>query len=157
RGPSGGARVLSVRCAAYGERWRLGPLSDLVRVAIGLPDQPSVAVTRAVAEERLRRVSQIVGRRTGVAPRLHSDQLLALLGYADPPGDRGAGLPTDRVGGSERREADATPGAVADLLSALASEAPLVVIVDDLHDASPPTVDGLGATLNRLTGPVLVV
>src|SRR5262249_27644140 len=35
---AGGARVLSVRCAAYGERWRMGPLADLVRVAVGLPD-----------------------------------------------------------------------------------------------------------------------
>ena len=56
---TGGARVLSVRCAAYGERWRLGPLADLVRAAIGLPDQPGAAATRAVAEERLRRAGQI--------------------------------------------------------------------------------------------------
>ena len=32
-----GARVLSVRCAAFGERRRLAPLADLVRAAIGLP------------------------------------------------------------------------------------------------------------------------
>src|SRR5262249_54461252 len=78
---AGGVRVLSVRCAAYGERWRLGPLSDLVRSAVGLPDQPSVAATRSVVEERLRRVAQIVERRTGTPPRLHTEQLLALLGY----------------------------------------------------------------------------
>ena len=30
------------------------------------------------------------------------------------------------------------------------------MIVDDLHDASPRTVDALGATINRLAGPVLV-
>jgi hypothetical protein len=142
---AGGARVLSVRCAAYGERWRLGPLSDLVRVAVGLPDQASVAVTRPVAEERLRRVAQIVERRTGAAPRLRHEQLLALLGYADPPieGDRvmrgaRAGLPRrDQLGGGARElttaDADAAPAAVAELLSALAAEAPLVVIVDDLH------------------------
>jgi hypothetical protein len=52
---TGGARVLSVRCAAYGERWRLGPLSDLVRAAVGLPDQSSVAVTRWWRRSGLRR------------------------------------------------------------------------------------------------------
>jgi class 3 adenylate cyclase/tetratricopeptide (TPR) repeat protein len=154
-----GARVLSVRCAAYGERWRLGPLADLVRVAIGLPDQPSAAVTRAVAEERLRRVSQMVERRTGAAPRLQSEHLLALLGYADPPTvDHDRGMASDRPRVLRRGgDTGAAPTAAAELLSALAAEAPLVVIVDDLHDASPPTVDALGSMLNKLNGPVLVV
>jgi class 3 adenylate cyclase/tetratricopeptide (TPR) repeat protein len=154
RGAGGPARVLSVRCAAYGERWRLGPLADLVRVAIGLPDTPGVS--RSMVEERLRRVSQLVERRAGQRPRLRADQLLALLGFADPPLSRDtrlehAGL--DQTDG----EAEAAPAAVADLVSALAVEAPVVVIVDDLHDASPQTVDALGAMLNRLAGPVLVV
>ena len=157
-GAGGGARVLSVRCAAYGERWRLGPLADLVRAAIGLPDQPSVAVTRLVAEERLRRVGHIVERRTGVAPRLQIEQLLALLGYADPPMDRD--LRPDRTApnrGIDEATANRYPGAVAELISSLADDAPVVVVVDDLQDASPATVDALGATLNRLVGPVLVV
>jgi class 3 adenylate cyclase/tetratricopeptide (TPR) repeat protein len=155
----GGARVLSVRCAAYGERWRLGPLADLVRVAAGLPDQPNANATRAVAEERLRRVSQMVQRRTGRAPRLAIDQLLALLGYADPPAvaeavqvvPEGIGIPRPET------SADAAPMAVAELLSALATEGPLVIAVDDLHDASPRTVDALGATINRLDGAILVL
>jgi class 3 adenylate cyclase/tetratricopeptide (TPR) repeat protein len=152
---TGGARVLSIRCAAYGERWRLGPLSDLVRVAIGLPDQ-TVGPSRAVAEERLRRVAGIVERRTGTLPRLQTEQLLALLGYAEVPVDRPAHLGADRVDRSDT-DTEAAPAAVAELLSALAAEAPLVVIVDDLHDASPQTVHALGATLNRLVGPVLVM
>ena len=119
-----------------------------------------------MVEERLRRVAQIVERRTGAAPRLQIEQLLALLGYADQPPERADRLRLERS--SRRRtdgpavrapdaDADAAPTAVAELLSALAGEAPLVVIVDDLHDASPQTVDALGATLNRLVGPVLVV
>ncbi len=156
-GPGHGVRVLSVRCAAYGERWRLGPLSDLIRNAIGLPDQPSVAATRAVAEERLRRLTQNVERVTGVPARLHTEQLLALLGYADA--DAGAVRPELERPGADRPEAEAKAGptAVAQLLCLLAMEAPLVVIVDDLHDASPDTVDELGATLSRLVGPILVV
>jgi class 3 adenylate cyclase/tetratricopeptide (TPR) repeat protein len=149
-----GARVLSVRCAAYGERWRLGPLSDLVRAAVGLPDQP---VTRPVAEERLRRVAQIVQRHTGASPRLQTERLLGLLGYADAGLDANIRVERGRAGEDGDADADAVPAAVAELLSALAAEAPLVVIVDDLHDASPPTVDALGAMLNRLAGPVLVV
>jgi Adenylate and Guanylate cyclase catalytic domain. len=170
----GGARVLSVRCAAYGERWRLGPLADLVRAAIGLPDPGTVAVSRAMAEERLRRVAAVIGRRTGQTPNLPIEQLLTLLGYPESRnGDHTAGdsvADDDRalVGMSEGR-ADTTgtppddrrrngaPEAAAELLSALARDAPVVVIVDDLHDASPATVDALGAMLGHLTGPVLVV
>jgi class 3 adenylate cyclase/tetratricopeptide (TPR) repeat protein len=154
RGSGGGARVLSVRCAAYGERWRLGPLSDLVRAAVGLPDEPSVAATRAVAEERLRRVARMVERRTGTLPCLQIEQLLALLGYADPGLDRDGRLGAERP---VETEVQTTPEAVAELLSALALEAPLLVIVDDLHDASHQTVDALGAMLSRLSGPVLVM
>jgi class 3 adenylate cyclase len=94
RGAGGGARVLSVRCAAYGEHRRLAPLADLVRSAIGLPAEPSAAATRAAAEERLRRLIHLVERATGTAPRIQSDLLLALLGY----GDLAAGQP-ERPGG----------------------------------------------------------
>src|SRR5262249_9035704 len=52
---------------------------------------------------------------------------------------------------------EALPAAVADLLSGLATETPAVVMVDDLHDASPESVDALGAMLSRLAGPVLVL
>src|SRR6185312_910965 len=37
------------------------------------------------------------------------------------------------------------------------AEAPLVVIVDDLHDATASTVDALGRTLSLLEGPVVVL
>ncbi|MBX6356060.1 MAG: adenylate/guanylate cyclase domain-containing protein, partial [Micromonosporaceae bacterium] len=53
-----GARVLSVHCAAFGERRRLAPLADLVRTAIGLPPDTASAATRQVVEERLRRLGQ---------------------------------------------------------------------------------------------------
>ncbi len=195
---TGGARVLSVRCAAYGERWRLGPLADLVRAAVGLPDPATTTVARAAAEERLRRVAQVIARRTGTAPHLSTEQLLALLGFPDSPGRASARRGTDRPGGpggvgADRTDADRAgldrtdldggqgdptgldrttprdqspdgrprkddaPAAVAELLSALALDAPVVVIVDDLHDASPATVNSLGAMLGRLVGPVLVV
>jgi class 3 adenylate cyclase/tetratricopeptide (TPR) repeat protein len=152
-GTGGGARVLSVRCAAYGERRRLAPLADLVRIAIGLPDQPG-ATNRAAAEERLRRVGPMVRRRTGTLPTLAAEPLLTLLGYGSPAIDHDGRLGGDRpsVDGE-----DTVPTAVAELLSALATEAPLVIVVDDLHDASAATVDALGVALSRLTAPALVI
>ncbi|GAB3967487.1 hypothetical protein GCM10027615_17040 [Plantactinospora veratri] len=154
-----GARVLSVKCAAFGERRRLAPLADLVRAAVGLPDGPATAVTRPVVEERLRRLGQRLSRyRPDPAP-VAVDLLLALLGYAELPAAHGtvpAG-PAEWSAGDTGPDADAIPAAVAELLSALAAERPLAVIVDDLHDATPETTDALGVTLSRLTGPVLVL
>ncbi|MGS2612994.1 adenylate/guanylate cyclase domain-containing protein [Micromonospora sp. LZ34] len=150
-----GARVLSVRCAAFGERRRLAPLADLVRAAVGLPGDAATAVTRPAVEERLRRLGQRLGR-TGEPVPIATDQLLALLGYAELP----VGGPTDQGewGAAQApADADAVPNAVADLLSALAVEAPLVVVVDDLHDATAETIRALGVTLSRLSGPVLVL
>src|SRR6185437_5941407 len=58
--PTTGARVLSVHCAAFGERRRLAPLADLVRVALGLP--VDAVAGRDQVEERLRRLGQRLGR-----------------------------------------------------------------------------------------------
>ncbi|MFG3700389.1 adenylate/guanylate cyclase domain-containing protein [Micromonospora sp. NPDC047620] len=151
-----GARVLSVRCAAFGERRRLAPLADLVRAAVGLPNDAATALTRPAVEERLRRLNQRLGRAGGDPAPVATDQLMALLGYAELPG----GGPADQGEWSNPQQpadADAVPNAVADLLSALAAEAPLVVVVDDLHDATAETIRALGLALSRLTGPVLVL
>ncbi|SIN25391.1 Predicted ATPase [Micromonospora cremea] len=151
-----GARVLSVRCAAFGERRRLAPLADLVRAAVGLPGDAATALTRPAVEERFRRLGQRLARASGETAPIATDQLLALLGYAELPahggtdnGEWGAGVPA--------ADAEAVPNAVADLLSGLAAEAPLVIVVDDLHDATTETIRALGLTLSRLTGPVLVL
>ena len=174
--PSAGARVLSVHCAAFGERRRLAPLADLVRAAIGLP--ADTATTREQVEERLRRLGQRLGRQARTRSpsadpvRLPTDLLLTLIGYGESaradsasPADRVAWtVPAGARGGwgasagpTDDLDLEAIPAAVAELLSALATEEPLVVIVDDLHDATPDTVDALGVTLSRLAGPVLVL
>ncbi|MEO3776296.1 adenylate/guanylate cyclase domain-containing protein [Micromonospora sp. B11E3] len=151
-----GARVLSVRCAAFGERRRLAPLADLVRAAVGLPNDPATALTRPAVEERLRRLNQRLGRLRDDPAPVAADQLLALLGYAELPG---AG-PADQgewAGAQPPADAEAVPNAVAALLTAMAGEAPLVIVVDDLHDATAETIKALALTLNRLAGPVLVL
>ena len=141
-------RVLSVQCAAFGELRRLAPLADLVRIAIGLPREASTASTRPVVEERLRRLSQRLARIAPAVPVPSIELLLTLLGYGDRDGEDAD---------PERLDLEAIPAAVADLLSGLAAETPVLMIVDDLHDATPETVDALGATLSRLAGPVLVL
>lgn len=153
--PGGGARVLSVHCAAFGERRRLAPLADLVRAAIGLP--PDAALTREAVEERLRRLAQRLARAARgrpEPPRFASDLLLSLIGYTETVGDTGSVAPG---GKPDELDLKAIPNAVAELLSGLAAETPLVVIVDDLHDATPETLDALGSTIEELTGPVLIV
>ena len=156
-----GARVLSVHCAAFGERRRLAPLADLVRVAIGLP--LDVVSARDQAEERLRRLVQRLARTArGELPKLPVELLMTLLGYAEggpdrsmPAGARGGWGPS--AGPVDDSEQEAIPAAVADLISALAVAEPVLVVVDDLHDATPDTVDAIGVMLSRLTGPVLVL
>ncbi|MGR6322598.1 adenylate/guanylate cyclase domain-containing protein [Micromonospora soli] len=149
-----GARVLSVRCAAFGERRRLAPLADLVRAAVGLPNDAATALTRPAVEERLRRLGQRLSRLPGDLPPLAADQLLALLGYAELPAATENG---EWNAASPPPDAEAVPNAVAGLLSALAVEAPLMIVVDDLHDATAETIKALALTLNRLSGPVLVL
>ncbi|HEY6594790.1 MAG TPA: adenylate/guanylate cyclase domain-containing protein [Asanoa sp.] len=151
-----GARVLSVRCAAFGDRRRLAPLADLVRTAVGMP-RDGTAATRAVVEERLRRLQQRLSRLPEPPAPIAIDLLLAVTGYGELPvaaGPSGAG---EWTGDGPAPDADTVPAAVANLLSALACETPLLVVVDDLHDATPETIGALGVTLSRLTGAVLVL
>ncbi|SDT75276.1 adenylate/guanylate cyclase domain-containing protein [Actinoplanes derwentensis] len=147
-----GARVLRVRCRAFGERRRYAPLADIVRKAAALPKDVTVSVARTVVEERLRKLA---GRLNAT---FDSDRLLALLGYSDAP-DRAVGpaAPADRPGSGRRIDAEAIAEAVAQLLNALAAEEPLVVIVDDLHDATDTTLDAIGRTLSLLEGPVVAL
>ncbi|MFC4019722.1 adenylate/guanylate cyclase domain-containing protein [Micromonospora sp. GCM10011542] len=152
-----GARVLSVRCAAFGERRRLAPLADLVRAAVGLPSDESTALTRPAVEERLRRLGQRLSRAGGEPTPIATEQLLALLGYAELPAHGGTDSGEWGSAGAPTVDAEAVPNAVADLLTGLAGEAPLVIVVDDLHDATAETIRALGATLSRLAGPVLVL
>ncbi len=151
-----GARVLRVRCRAFGERRRFAPLADLVRKAAGLPRDVTATVTRPVVEERLRKLVNRLGR-DGETPDIDIERLLGLLGYGEAPTVPVGPVTTDWQPSGKRTDAEAISIAVSDLLNALSAEAPMVVIVDDLHDATASTVDALGSTLSRLDGPVVVL
>ena len=155
-----GARVLRVRCRAFGERRRFAPLADLVRKSVGLPKDVTATITRPVVEERLRKLINRLnaGSEYGDGEKPDIDRLLALLGYGEAPTvPVGPNATADWQPSGKRTDAEAISIAVADLLNALSTEAPLVVIVDDLHDATATTVDALGMTLSRLGGPVVVL
>ena len=122
------ARVLYARCLSYGDGVSLLPAIDLVRAAAEL----SATATREQAHERL---SELIGDDPGTV-----EQLLRLIGLGPEPG-----------------EDDETVWAVRTLLARAAGSGPVVVLVDDLHWASPPTLD----LVERLAGsgfdaPVLV-
>ncbi|BCJ53603.1 hypothetical protein Asp14428_50780 [Actinoplanes sp. NBRC 14428] len=153
-----GARVLRARCRAFGERRRFAPLADLVRKSVGLPKDVAVTVSRAVVEERLRKLV-IRLTRDGETPGVDIDRLLALLGYGEAPANPvgPAAVAEWQPAGGARPDAETVPVAVAGLLTMLATEAPLVVIVDDLHDATAETIDALGGVLSRLDGPVVML
>ncbi|HEY7173904.1 MAG TPA: adenylate/guanylate cyclase domain-containing protein, partial [Micromonosporaceae bacterium] len=176
-----GARtqVLAVACAAYGDRRRLAPLIDLVRAAIGVRTDGGT-VTRAQVEDRLNRLATRFGWPSTGPLRGTIDLLTAAVGSpnavgapdADVVDVTGPAEPAEPAGGTEPPSAnqapwgsvqhegvdfEAVPNAVATLLSALAKQSPLLVVVDDLHDANPETIDALGATLSRLEGAVLVL
>ncbi|HZM83083.1 MAG TPA: adenylate/guanylate cyclase domain-containing protein, partial [Candidatus Limnocylindrales bacterium] len=168
------ARVLSVRCVAFGERRRLAPMADLVRLAIGFSVDNNTAATRSAVEERLRRLQERLVQshpirhppipqpqrsEPGRPIKLDIESLLTLLGYGAAheiaqwqtvPGSADPEL----TGGRDSKNLSV---AVAGLLSGLAAESPLVVIVDDLHDATADTIDALGTALEELSGPVMVL
>jgi class 3 adenylate cyclase/tetratricopeptide (TPR) repeat protein len=151
-----GARVLRARCRAFGERRRFAPLADIVRKSVGLPKDVVSTINRPVVEERLRKLVARLAR-DGAAAEIDMDRLLGLLGYGEAPANPVGPAAVVEWQPSTRSDAESIPVAVADLLNALAREAPLVVIVDDLHDATGETIDALGSTLSHLDGPVVVL
>ncbi|MFI5493359.1 adenylate/guanylate cyclase domain-containing protein [Actinoplanes sp. NPDC051859] len=153
-----GARVLRARCRAFGERRRFAPLADLVRKSVGLPKDVAATVSRAVVEERLRKLVTRLSR-DGEPAGIDVDRLLALLGYGEVPANPvgAAAVAEWQPTGGAQPDSETIPVAVAGLLTALARETPLVVIVDDLHDATSETIDALGGVLSRLDGPVVML
>jgi tetratricopeptide (TPR) repeat protein len=146
-----GGRSLRVRVAPFGDG-RLAPLAGLVRQACGVErgDEPERVV------EKVRRVVSRLSRRTEaseVPTALAADVLLDLLGVG---ASGGTSSPTGAAPPGAR-QTDPVPVAVAGLLTALATEGPLLVVVDDVHNAAAETVEALGELTSRVSGPVLVL
>ncbi len=145
------SRVLQIRCRPYGEGRRLEPLADLVRQVCGV--EPDDDVERAA--ERVRRVAnrlghQPAGERLAVTD---VDVLLDLLNLTE--NDDAAPVSGLSAPGASR--SDRVPVTVAGLLSGLAAEDHVLLVVDDLHSATSETVDAFGVLASHLTGPMLVL
>ncbi len=120
------ATVLVGQTPSYGEGVTFAPLVELLAQAAGEPSGDAEAVAAALRE---RMAPQPDGRSVG-------DRLAQFLGV-------GAAVGAD------------TAWAVRRLLEVLASERPLVVMLDDLHWAEPPMLDLADAVVERVHGPVL--
>jgi predicted ATPase len=120
------ATVLVGQTPSYGEGVTFAPLVELLSQAAESPSGDAEAVAFAL---RALLAAQPDGHSVG-------DRLAQFLGVGDALG------------------AD-TAWAVRRLLEVLASERPLVVMLDDLHWAEPPMLDLADAVVERVHGPVL--
>jgi len=146
-----GARVLWGRIAPYGEGRDLAAVAEMVRAACGIGETDSVEQARG-------RVARTVARLehpayAGPVPAAMGERLQALLGLEAPDlvGPREVATPGAPIGGDKVRKA------VAALFTALAGEAPLLLVLDDLHWATPTMIDGLLHVARTTRGRVLLL
>ena len=126
-----GARVLRSRCLPYGEGITYWPIRDLVLSALGIgPDE-----TLDEAFARLGSLLSDLNDRDLVRRRVGS-----AIGLA------GATVPSEEI-----------PWAVRRFFEALASERPVIVLVDDLQWAEPALIDVLEHVIDVARGPILLV
>ncbi len=143
------ARVLWGRTSPYGEGRDLAAVAEMVRTACGIVDSDDVDTALA----RLQRTVARLDASGRPLPPGAAERLRALLGLSEDD----VGLPRDpaapgaAVGGEQARRA------VAALFTALAREGTLLLVLDDLHWATPTMLDGLLDVAARTEGPVLLV
>jgi class 3 adenylate cyclase/tetratricopeptide (TPR) repeat protein len=146
-----GTRVLWGRSAPYGEGRDVTAVAEMVRTACGIGDADDVDTARERVVRTVARLELSAG--PGAVPASTAERLQTLLGLDDPDltGPRDAAAPGALVGGERTRRA------VAVLFSALAAEGPLLLVLDDLHWATPNMLAGLIDVSDRTTGPVLML
>jgi class 3 adenylate cyclase/tetratricopeptide (TPR) repeat protein len=143
------SRVLWGRCAPYGEGRDLAAVAEMVRTACGVEESDDVATARS----RVQRTVARLDSHHDPVPAGTVGQLLLLLGLDDAAvgGRFETAAPGPPTGGDKVRDA------VAALFTALACESPLLLVLDDLHWATPNLVDGLLHVASRVQGPALLL
>jgi class 3 adenylate cyclase/tetratricopeptide (TPR) repeat protein len=141
-----GATVVRGRCLPYGEGITYWPLAEILKGYAGVldSDPPELAlekIRKAGRELLTEDVTSDPGRATAA--------LAYTVNVADPEFDFGSMEPRE-----VRQEVHA---GWRSFFSALAAEAPLVVIVEDIHWADPALLDLLDESSERVVGPVLFV
>lgn len=139
-------RVLWVSCPPYGPAAELAPLADLVRDALGVPG----SMERG---EQDRLLSSRVDDLGTDSPQLLKARLSALLGLG-PVTSRSVDIETGpiRAGVSDQQLA-----AVRVVIGRLAATRPVLLVVDDLHWASPRLMRFLGQLPEHLVDRPLAV
>jgi len=146
-----GARVLWGRCAPYGEGRDLAAIAEMVRTACGIGDSDDAGTARD-------RVARTVARLehpayAGPVPRAMGERLRVLLGLEVDQAalPREAATPGAPTGGDPVRQA------VAALFTALAEDGLLLLVLDDLHWATPKLLEGLLDVVSQCHGRLLLL
>ncbi len=145
------ARVLWGRCAPYGEGRDLSAVADMVRTACGIDEADDAATARARVDRTVARLEHPAY--SGAVPRAMGERLRTLLGLEPDAvvSPRETATPGTPAGGDQVRQA------VAALFTALAADGPLVLVLDDLHWATPTTLEGLLDVASQTSGAVLLL
>jgi class 3 adenylate cyclase/tetratricopeptide (TPR) repeat protein len=143
------AQVLWVSCPPYGPGDDLAPLVDLVRAGLGVATSASRPAQEALLGERIEALA--AGTPTDAA--LLRSRLSWLLGLRPAPSRTvDADTGPARAGGTDQQL-----GAVRAVLAHLASQRPLLVVVDDLHWAGPAVLRFLAQVPHSLSDHPIVV
>ena len=145
------ARVLWGRCAPYGEGRDLAAIAELVRTACGIGESDDTDTARERVARTMARLERSCA--AGSLPPAMGDRLGMLLGL----GEQGPGGPREAVTPGAPAGGDQALKAVAVLLSALAAQGPLLLVLDDLHWATPMMLERLLDIVAQLRGQVLLV
>lgn len=138
--------VLAGRCLPYGEGVTYWPLAEILKAHAGVLD--SDPHDSALAKIRSG-VDRLVPAEISPDPTRTAAALAFTLGLEDP------GLPFAHV--SPRQVRLETHSAWRAFFSAIASESPTVVVIEDIHWADPALLDLLEELADRLSGPVLLL
>lgn len=141
-----GATVIRGRCLPYGEGITYWPLAEILKGYAGVldSDPPELAL------EKIRKAGrELLTQDVASDPGRATAALAFTVNVADPEFDFESMEPRE-----VRQEVHA---GWRSFFSALASESPLVVIVEDIHWADPALLDLLDESSERVVGPVLFV
>ncbi|MEO6989651.1 MAG: tetratricopeptide repeat protein, partial [Aquihabitans sp.] len=140
-------QVIWVSCPPYGPGADLSPLVEIVRTGLDLPRSLDPEAQRAVLFSALEALG-------ASRPDLLGARLLALMGLS-PPTSRSVDIESGPVRGGV---SDQQIASVFTVIELLATQRPLVLVVDDLHSGGSRLLRFLGQVPERLAElPILIL